>query len=275
MKIVLSITLAIALVIATLLSWPKPSGQLEITMLDVGQGDAIYIRTPGEQDILIDGGPDRSVIYELGQSMPPLDHTLEWVLATHPDADHIAGIPEVAQVVDIATLITNGVPKDTVYANAVDALQPTTAQRGQTLALENELTLEFLHPDPLALHGDAYNDDSLVFIVRYRDFSMLFTGDIEESVERDLAALYTQQLDVDILKVAHHGSKTSTTPELLHATTPELALMSVGQDNRFGHPHAGTLYRLEQYTIPVLRTDQHGRITCTSDGEEYACAGQH
>lgn len=274
MKILLSIALTVAFAVATLISWPRPSGELEITMLDIGQGDAIYIRTPHGQDILIDGGPDRSVITELGESMPPFDHIIEWVLATHPDADHIAGIPEVAEVYTINTLITNGVPKDTGYAQAVDALHPATKQRGQTLTIEEDLTLEFLHPDPNALHGDAYNDDSLVFILRYRDFSMLFTGDIEESVEHDLAMLYRQHLDVDIVKIAHHGSKTSTTPEFLQATTPELALISVGQDNRFGHPHAGPLYRLQQSSVPVLRTDQNGRITCSSDGIHFSCQTQ-
>jgi competence protein ComEC len=274
MKIPIVIFVTFLFSVATYLDWPRDEGMLTVTMLDVGQGDAIHVRTPNGTDLLIDGGPDRRVVNELGRTMPPQDHTIEFVLATHPDADHIAGVPEVAEVYTINTLITNGVPKETSYANAVDALEPMNVHAGQSIQLEDGVTLDFLHPDPTNFHGDAYNDDSLVFILRYNDFSMLFTGDIGESVEREIAADHAASLDVNILKVAHHGSKTSTASALLEATTPDVALISVGAENRFGHPHAGSLFRLEQASIPVLRTDTQGRITCASDGTTFVCQPQ-
>lgn len=268
-KSYLLLTLLFAAYIA--ISWPRSTGKLIISMLDVGQGDAIHIRTPLGKDILIDGGPDRAVLQELGETMPPTDHTLEYVIVTHPDADHVAGLADVPDIYSIQTLITNGVPKETAFAEAVDALHPQHVRRGQTLQIEEGLTLEFLHPDPNHLHGDAYNNDSITFILHYRDFTALFTGDIEMEVEKELASLYGRALNVDLLKAAHHGSKTSSTQELLDVTQPTTVLMSLGQDNKFGHPHDGPMYRLQQTGATIYRTDQQGRITCRTGGADVAC----
>lgn len=256
-------------------SWPEKRDDLKIVMLDVGQGDAFYIRTPEGRDILIDGGPDRSVLWELGSVMPPFDYTLEYVIATHPDADHIAGLAEIPEMFFIDTLITNGVQKETGVSQAITALSQQRkhihAVRGQKIEIEKDLFIEFLHPVPSALHGDAYNNDSLVFILRYKDFSALFTGDIEMEVEEELVAFFGDALDVDMLKIPHHGSKTSTTEGLLSATSPQIALMSLGKENTFGHPHTTVLWRIEQRAIELWRTDVNGRVECYSDGANLYC----
>lgn len=253
---------------------PQLTDHMTIAILDIGQGDAIYIRTPSGTDILVDGGLDRRVLSELGSVMPPYDHTIELVIATHPDADHIGGLAELPENYRMNTLVTNGVEKNTNVARSLDSWKSQGvhllhAYRGWNMQIEKDVWLEFLHPNPPRFYEDA-NDDSVMFILHYKEFSMLFTGDASVAQEQELASAGLLE-DIHILKVGHHGSRTSSSIELLEATTPETALISVGADNKFGHPHAGPLLRFTQNDIHVFRTDTDGRITCTTDGTAYAC----
>jgi beta-lactamase superfamily II metal-dependent hydrolase len=259
---------------------PTAPGELQITFLDIGQGDAIHLRTPSGIDLLIDGGPDRQVIDQLGRSLPPQDHTIEYVISTHPDADHIAGLAELPEAFAIGTLLTSGASKSTGAAEAVAgwAGQVRTVvpvQRGQRLELEPGLTLEFLHPNPPYFHPDEPNEDSVSFLLRYGEFSALFTGDAAIPVEEEIvayAAAAGLNLDVDLLKAGHHGSRTSTGSALLNATTPEVVVISVGAENRYGHPTIETLWRISQAGATTLRTDQLGTIRCRTDGTRFSCA---
>lgn len=248
---------------------PTASDYLQLTMLNIGQGDAIHIRTPHGTDILVDGGPNRSILSELGQVMPSTDHTIELVIATHPDADHIAGLVELPDAYTVQTLITNGTTKSTGVSEALDrwegeGVQVLHAARGWTMDIEEGLWLEFLHPDPPRFHEDT-NEDSVVFLLHYGEFTALFTGDATIENEKEIVDHYSPStgFDVDLLKVGHHGSRTSTGQELIDATTPAIALISVGQENTFGHPHAGPLHRLQQGGAEIWRTDTHGRVVCT------------
>jgi len=249
-------------------------------MLDIGQGDAFHIRTPQGFDIIVDGGPDRRVLTELGEVMPPYDHAIELVIATHPDADHIAGLTELPDDYTIERFISSGSQKSTGFSRELDTwneqgVEVGNAVRGMRLDIEENVWLEFLHPDPPNVHEDP-NDDSVMFILHYKQFSALFTGDAPTEIEDEIVEKYDtfghSTLDVDLLKIGHHGSRTSTTAAFLEATTPSIALISVGVDNKFNHPHAGPLYKLNAFGIRVFRTDILGRIICYTDGNGIQCA---
>lgn len=266
MKKIVAIILLVSFVFYVQSQWtPQESEELYIAMLDIGQGDAIYIRTPAGNDILVDGGIDRTVLSELGSVMPPYDHTLEMVVATHPDLDHIGGLAELPEAYDIEMLVISGAQKDTAAAEALehwkdDGVQTVTAFRGWRLDVEDGVWLEFLHPVPGTFHEDP-NDDSVMFVLHYGEFSALFTGDAPTEIEQELVEEGWLS-SIDLLKVGHHGSKTSTSRELLEVTRPEIALISAGYGNKFGHPHAGPLLRFQEFGVQVFRTDEQGRIEC-------------
>lgn len=254
---------------------------IRIEILDVGQGDAIYIRTPKGKDILVDGSIDRHTIYELGAVMPKTDRYIDMVIATHPDADHIAGLTELPRYYSIANLWRSGAENSTGFFSALNTweenynVQVAYPKRGEIIPIEEGIQLEILHPVS-GKQSSAVNDDSVMFILRYKEFEMLFTGDASTEVEEDIIEWYTkqgrqQELDIDILKVGHHGSKTSTSNLFLQYTTPEMAVISVGAGNKFGHPHTGPLVNLERIGSDILRTDIHGRITCISNGITFHC----
>lgn len=249
---------------------------LTITMLDIGQGDAIHIRTPNGQDILIDGGPDRKVLYELGQVMPPWDSTIEWVIASHPDADHIAGLAELPDNYTIEHVIRNGRPKATGFAKALDqwpqkyGVEELHAYRGWVLEIEPDVTLEFVHPVD-GKYEKHINDDSVMFYLHHKGKTIFFTGDAATHIEE--AVVEEFPYDIDILKVGHHGSKTSTSQEALKIWKPEIALMSVGEGNKFNHPHEGSVASLQKIGAEIFRTDLQGRIECIIS-EAITCTHQ-
>lgn len=275
-KIILILFCTIAFIAYCAMQWkPATSNELTVTALNIGQGDAIYIRTPQGKDILIDGGRNRSVLSELGSVMPPYDHTLELVIATHPDADHIGGLAELPSSYTIETLITNGyTDKETAAAKELEqwqerGIRTIHAHRGWQLQIEENVWMDFLHPNAPPFHEDT-NDDSIVLLLHYKEFEGLFTGDAPISVEQEVVQLGMLS-DIDLLKVGHHGSKTSTSTELLEATHPEFAVISVGAGNEYGHPHAGPLLRLQQAGVQILRTDISGSIQCKTDGIQTQC----
>ncbi|OGY86841.1 MAG: hypothetical protein A2233_05315 [Candidatus Kerfeldbacteria bacterium RIFOXYA2_FULL_38_24] len=276
-KIIYSFIVLLFLILYPAWQWiPKTSSQLKIAVLNVGQGDSIYLRTPAGMDILIDGGPDRKVLSELGEVMPPYDHQIELVIATHGDSDHIAGLAELSEAYSVKTLITNGDKKDTAFTQALSAwreqgVEVWPAYRGWHLELEQGITLDFLNPNPPNLHKDT-NDNSVVCVLSYQGFSALFMGDAPLGIEDELlkAGLLKH---VDILKVGHHGSRTSTGSKFLQTLTPAIALISVGFQNKFGHPHAAPLLRLKNRGVNVFRTDLQGRIICQTDGQAFSCQG--
>jgi competence protein ComEC len=256
------------------------ANELTVVMLNIGQGDAIYLRTPHGNDVLIDGGVDRSLLYELGKTMPPFDHQLELVIATHPDSDHIAGLMELTDNYTVAHIITNGRTKETAVAQqfgqwVVDNQIPTTvAQRGDRIEIEQDVWLDVLNPSS-EIHEDA-NNDSLVAILHYGETAIAFTGDAPSTIEEELIATYGEDvLDVDVLKVGHHGSRFSTSNAWLQSTTPEIALISAGVNNSYHHPHPSVLYRLRAVGAEIFRTDLHSRVTCHADGHNIECAPQH
>jgi competence protein ComEC len=272
-----SVTAALGgLTMATVIAWLAvlqfPNDKLHVTFLDVGQGDAIFIETPGGAQILIDGGPvGNTLLSELGRQMPFWDRTLDVVVLTHPDADHLTGLVPVLERFDVRAVVAREQYHTTDLLDAwevVLAAQEVVFIRGEAgdhMELSDGVTLDVLHPGPelVEVSEANINNDSIVLRLTYRDVAFLLPGDIEADVEQALvrSGVY---LHSTVLKVPHHGSNTSSCRALLDAVNPQVAVISVGEDNPFGHPSEQVLERLDD-TL-VYRTDQNGRVSIASDG---------
>lgn len=248
-----------------------PDGRLHVYFLDVGQGDAILVRAPDGRQILIDGGPSPAALLgELGEILPFWGRSLDMVILTHPDADHITGLMplldayRVRQVLD--TPASDAASVSVPWREELTALGVTRRFAGRGMALVvGDLRITILHPRsaPRA-DGDAGdNDNSIVLRLDYDGNSLLLTGDAGVKVEAELIAA-DLPLRADVLKVGHHGSRSSTSAAFVAAVDPSLAVIQVGADNDFGHPNPEVLERLEG--AKVLRTDEDGRIEVIGDG---------
>jgi len=249
--------------------------QLQVHFLDVGQGDAILIQTPNEQNILIDGGPDSTILYELGDVMPFYDHEIDIMILTHPHSDHVAGLVDVLKKYDVKQIYYTGVihtaPDYIAWLEEIkDQGVPLEIIKKQyTLDLGSDLRLDFLYPfDDFSFQRvKDLNNSSIVNKLNYGDTSFLFMGDAEIEVEEELIESGIE-VKSDVLKIGHHGSTSSSSEEFLAAVDPEFVVIQVGQDNPFGHPHMRILKRLERQEVKVHRNDLEGTITFISDGEK-------
>jgi competence protein ComEC len=270
-RLVLGGTAVITLVLWLAVSM-LPDGRLHVAFLDVGQGDAIFITTPRGQQILVDGGPASSaVLAGIGSAMPFWDRSLDVVVNTHPDDDHLAGLLGVLERYQVSQVILSDVGDDKpLYAAWQKALvgegaTVTRAQAGMRLALGDGIEVEVLHPGAVPA-GQVLNDHSVVLRLTDGRVSFLLTGDIQADVEQELVES-GRPLAATVLKVAHHGSITSSTPAWLAAVDPQVAVISVGAGNHFGHPSPEVLQRYAAAGIPVLRTDQAGSVEFVTDGQ--------
>ena len=254
---------------------------LLVYALDVGQGDATLIRDPAGLTLLVDGGPDeRVLIQRLAAVLPAGQRSIEAIVATHPQADHITGLFGVLDRYRVGTLYVSPAQDRTelgrrLVAAAIERgvpVEPLWA--GMQLRLSDDTTVDVLAPSfPLAeLRTAAINDTGVVLRLTYGDVRFLFTADLEAPAELRLATA-PGDLAATVLKVGHHGSATSTTDLLLRRVQPAVAIISVGANNRFGHPHAGVIDRLAGVT--VLRTDQRGTVTFRSDGVTLRISSDH
>ncbi len=247
---------------------------LRVYFLNVGQGDAIFIQAPNGNQALIDGGPDGKIIQELSKIMPFHDRSIDLLILTHPHADHVNGLLEVLKRYDIAQVLENYYPYETPEYAEWNKLkteaQTAQAQAGQIVDLGLGIKMFVVYPDQVGAGQvkNNPNDASVVLKLVYGQNSLLLGGDIEAPVEKKLVATGAD-LDSDFLKIAHHGSKTSTAEEFLEAVTPELAFIQVGADNRYGHPHQIVLDRLESLGVKYYRTDINGTIELMLDGQSY------
>ncbi len=257
--------------IATLLvifSQPLPQQGVTIWVFDVGQGDAIFIDAPHKQ-MLIDGGPDEVVLERLAAVMPWWDRSIDIVINTHPHADHLAGLMPVLERYKVAQVLDAdqgyGTPEFARYLELAGP-QRSSLAGDVTVDLGDGIRLKTLAP--MMAFGDNVledpNDGSIVFLLEYGETSMLLTGDAgtEEEVEWNVG-------DINILKVGHHGSDTSTSQDFLERTNPEVAIISVGEGNDYGHPSTFVVDRLERAGAVVYRTDQHGSVRVKVVGDEY------
>lgn len=260
----------------------QKDGLLKIYFFDVGQGDAIFIEAPNGSQVLIDGGPDNKVVQKLGEAMPFYDKEIDMVVLTHSDADHITGLIEVLERYEVENIVySNIVRKSALYEAWQEAVAEEGANiiepvAGKVIDLGSGVTLSMAHPGEL-LAGkvlEKTNNESVVIMLKYGEVETLLTGDIEARAERQIILSGTN-LDADILKVAHHGSKTSTTEEFLYDVSPQVAVIQVGAKNRYGHPTPEVLKRLEEYDIKYYRTDIDGDIKIVSDGQSFQIIAQN
>jgi len=267
--------LALLVILASAATLQMPDGKLHVHFLDVGQGDAIFIECPNGQQILVDGGPSPSVLLShLGRRMPFWDHSLDLVILTHPEVDHVGGLVDVLERYDVGLVLDSGQECTSGTCEAWRALIEEKAipylraESEMRLELGQGVLLDILHPPAQLMTNTSsdINNNSVVLHLRYGQFSALLTGDVMEEAESVLLAS-GQSLDSLVLKVPHHGGDTSLTTPFLEAVGPELAVISVGADNRFGHPDKVTLEKLED--IPTYRTDQQGSLEVVTDGERY------
>jgi competence protein ComEC len=255
-----------------------PDDKVHVSFLDVGQGDAALIQTPSGQNILIDGGPDSQKIHlALGQKLPFWDRTIDLVVCTQPQADHVTGLVDVLQRHTVNQVLEPGLPSDSAtyheWQRVVEenGIQHSIAQAGQEIDLGNEIKIEVLHPPKRPLEGTSHDIDNNGVVLRlsWGQISFLFAADIRQEAEYELI-MQRANLKSTVLKVPHHGSTTSTTSYFLAAVEPEVAVISAGADNPFGHPQSDVLHRLigAVGNDNVYRTDEDGTVECVTDGEK-------
>ncbi len=252
---------------------------LKIYFLDVGQGDAAFIETPQRHQILIDAGPDSIILQKLQEIMPLKDMSLDLVILTHPEKDHLTGLLDVLQRYKIDYILQTGVVRQTPeYAEWVKLLEQAQQNGAEIIIAESQqeikagdVVIDTLHPFE-NLSGkemkNTSNDSCIVSRLVFYKNSFLFTGDITSKVEEELIK-QNSHLVSTVLKVAHHGSKYSTSEEFLENVEPKIAVISVAKDNYYGHPALEVLQRLEKFGIEIKRTDQDGDIKIVSDGNNF------
>lgn len=262
-------------------------GKLHLIVCNVGQGDGILIRTPKGSDILIDAGPDDSVLDCLQNHMPFWDREIEVLILTHPHADHLTGLISVLKRYKVMHYFTENVKTDTlVYRKLQDALaknnltakfsfakdQINFADKTSLLTIwpqkewfEKQKLQDSQNSSPDSSSLDV-NGFSLITLLSYGDFKALLTGDAGVIVEEKIANTVG---NIDVLKVPHHGSKTGLSSLFLEETSPELAIISVGAKNRYGHPAKIALDLLAKYNIKTLRTDKNGEAEVVSNGKSF------
>lgn len=273
----------------------EAKGQLTISMLDIDQGDAVLIQT-GAKNILIDTGDDK--YYEDGKKGKEntqlltelqklkIDH-IDTLVMTHAHADHIGKADKVIAQYGVKELVYNGIPSTSKYfINALKAAKANGTQQvkvkaGDVLDFGNGVSFEIVSPSQGLIDEDTaaikakkkvdVNNESVVGRLTFGNFAMLFTGDAEGPVEKEMVASYGKKLKCQVLKAGHHGSKTSSTAEFLKLVQPESVVMSLGVNNQYGHPHEALLNRLQKQGIKnIYRTDANGTITIVSDGSSYS-----
>lgn len=259
---------SISLVVS--LTTPSP---LRVSFLDVGQGDAILIQTPSNKSMLIDGGVSSIVLSRLAERLSFFDHTIDVMVATHPDADHVTGLIPVLEKYDVQNIVTSSVEGDTKIfselAMRVDSevADVHVAKVGDVIDFHDGVVAYILYPDSSnqKKNGET-NDASVSMIIRYGDKSFLLTGDLPTTKESKLFRPELQK-NITVYKAGHHGSKYSSGEQLLSYIKPEYSIISAGKDNRYGHPNPEALGRLQKYSQEIISTIERGTITFSTNGK--------
>lgn len=246
--------------------------RLEVDFFDVGQGDAILIQTPTRHTILIDGGRDTTVSGKIAKELPFYERSIDIVILTHPDLDHAGGLPDVLRRYRVGAIMLPDVQKDLPayqeflsYARSAN-IPLHHAVRGDVVRLAPDLEMTILAPEYGASDPEDLNNSSIVVILKHNKRALLFTGDAEdESERRIMRSGYT--VAADVLKLGHHGSRSSSSAAFLKAVGARIGVISAGERNSYGHPHPDVLKRMTEAQMSVYRTDRQGNIEILSDGE--------
>ena len=245
---------------------------LTVSVFDVGQGDAILLQSPSGKTMLVDAGPEEAYSALRNDLKAYEIERLDTVIATHPHADHIGGMPMLLRDFDVGAFYLTTYPATTsLYEQMLLRLQkqgcPVYDTNTETIInWDTDINVKVLNPIKDVRYDDA-NNASIVLRVTYGEVSFLLTGDMEGETEQLLLDTFGKELlQADVLKLGHHGSYTSTSEAFLAAVSPRFALVSAGRDNLYGHPHSIVLERLEKQNITLYRTDRDGVITAFTDG---------
>ncbi|MEK4387326.1 MBL fold metallo-hydrolase [Solibacillus sp. FSL W7-1464] len=275
MKKIIGLLLFTLLIVAgcteTTETYEEPLKEMAVHFIDVGQGDSIFIEAPNGKTMLIDGGVKGAgkevVAYLKAQGVNRLDY----VVATHPDADHIGGLISVLNSISIKEFIDSGkVHTSQTYEEMLSLIQAknikfTIPEAGDEIQLEDNLIIEVLAADETASDN---NDASIVLRAEYQNISFLLMGDADHGVEQELLQK-GNDVQATILKAGHHGSNTSSLPEFVEAVSPLATILSYGQDNKYGHPHAEVIDILQKANSEIYSTAEAGTIVITTDGVTY------
>lgn len=244
---------------------------LTFAMLDVGQGDALFIESPTGTQLLFDSGPPRKILSQLARVMSPFDRHIDAIVITNPDQDHIGGFKDILKVYKVDRVFEPGTFNDSkTYQNLKEEIKNKNipnilAKRGMKLDMGGGVVINILFPDRDVSTWNS-NDGSIIAKLSYGQTSVMLTGDSTSVTEKIiLAENSVNMLKSTILKVGHHGSRTSTTAPFVGAVAPAYALVSNGRDNNYGHPHRDTLQTLERFGVKILRTDILGTIILSCD----------
>lgn len=272
--LLLPVLLALSL---ALVASQQPDGRLHVWVLDVGQGDATLVRTPGGHTALIDGGPGITPLAGgVGQHIPFWQRDIDLVVLTHPQQDHLMGLIELVERYDVERVVqTEFEPKGNVQEAWDAALRRENipvhhARRGDIITFEGEpdVALRVLHPSGDG-EGANRNEDSVVVRLEYGSTNVLLVGDVEADAEAEMLRESLPYLHSDVLKVAHHGSDTSTTQTWLDVVGPRVAVIPVGAGNKLGHPSPDVLERLEAAGAEVYRTDLDGTVEIVAEKDRF------
>lgn len=250
----------------------QPKDHITVSFLDIGQGDAELIESTNGNRVLIDGGPNKIILQRLGEVLPYFNQKIDVVIETHPDKDHIGGLPDVLTRMKVGTFLEPGVESPNSVDDAIRAIIKSKnipymlARAGQVIDMGDGAELRILFPDRDVSHFET-NDASVVAQLIYGDTCFLFTGDSPQKMEEYLVSVYGDELKCDVLKVGHHGSRTSTGDVYLKVMKPEYAIISAGKGNSYGHPHKETIERLKNAGVKMLSTAVLGTIQMISNGD--------
>ncbi len=264
----------LSLLVANVLTWNLlfylREDNLRVVFFDVGQGDAVFIKTPQNHHILIDGGPGSKVLEKIGKELPFLYNSIDLVILTHPHDDHVSGLIEVLKRHNVEEVVCSGVLGDSAVSKRWHSIIKERGYRvataGQRISTDR-FYIDILFPVE-SFENEKVSDLNTASVISrlvYEDkVSFLFMGDAYKEQERELLSYREKSeffsLDSDVLKVGHHGSRTSTAKDFLQAVSPKVAVIMSGEDNRFGHPHKETLNALEKFNVKVMRTDKKGDV---------------
>ncbi len=250
---------------------------LKVVFFNIGQGDGIFIRTPEGYRIVIDGGPGYALMAEkVSEVIPFWDKRIDLVLLTHPDHDHLNGLLGVLERYDVNAVVWNGIPggdsqkdgnwKRMLEQEISEGCEVNLLKAGDRI-VAGKVSIDILWPETIPREGKKFDPNAYSLVTRlcYHSNCFLFTGDISFTQEHDIIR---KDIQSDILKVAHHGSKTATSNDFISAVNPDLAVIQVGKNN-YGHPDEGVIGRLKRSGVKVLRNDIDGDIIIYSNGKEF------
>lgn len=269
-----------SLLVGCLIIYSSSVKKLQISFLDVGQGDAIFIQTPSGHDMLIDGGAHDKVLEKISQKMGYFDRHIDVIVATHPDADHITGLVPILKKYTIDTIITSS---DVGQTNVFEEFKKTiteeqakiiNAKRGDQIIFGDGVVVDILYPTKNLNSEDVgTNDASVSLVLTYGNQSVLLTGDLSTKHEGNLFGK-TLPRNITIYKAGHHGSKYSNGEQLLSYIKPEYTVISTGKNNKYNHPNPEAVLRLQTYSQEIFSTIEKGTITFLLDGRSLVVSSE-